>query len=137
MTLLRRTPLRRTGRIRRKAHKDPVTPPLRLHVIARDEGRCQAPIIASANEQPITSCTDRWGRPAVMYVTIDGPVYTTDSLTLQHVKDAPRIGKRAPSDERHLLTLCWGHHLGGWADIHLPEQREHLRTLYGGPTDAP
>lgn len=65
-------------------HKDPVTPETRLWVFARDGG-CVAPRLGG-------SFHDCWGR-----------------LTLEHVKDQPRMGVRAPSDMAHLVTLCEGH----------------------------
>jgi hypothetical protein len=52
-------------------------------------------------------------------------------LTLDHVKDQPMIGKRAPSDMAHLVTLCWHHHLDGWATSHRPELRDYLRSKAG------
>ena len=51
-------------------------------------------------------------------------------LQLDHVKAEPRMGKRAPSDARHLVTLCRGHHIDtGWATAHRPELREYLREV--------
>jgi hypothetical protein len=89
--------------IRSRAHRDPVTPQLREAVLRRDGG-CVASracsCIASGN------CSGR--------------------LTLDHVKDQPMMGKRAPSDRRHLVTLCWHHHLDGWATAHRPELRAYL-----------
>ena len=42
-------------------------------------------------------------------------------LTLDHVKDVPMMGKRAPSDELHLVTICLGHHVeSSWATGHRP-----------------
>jgi hypothetical protein len=87
--------------LRRRPHADPVTPALRLAVIERDHG-C---IAVRLGEDPM-ACRGR--------------------LTLDHVKDAPRMGKRAPSDARHLVTLCEEHHLYGWATAHRPELRAYL-----------
>ena len=39
------------------------------------------------------------------------------------------MGKRAPSDAAHLVTLCWHHHLDGWATAHRPELRAYLREV--------
>lgn len=55
-------------------------------------------------------------------------------LTLDHVKDQSRMGKRAPSDERHLVTLCEFHHLGSkgganWATSHRGLLRSYLATV--------
>lgn len=53
-------------------------------------------------------------------------------LTLDHVKDQPRLGKRAPSDAAHLVTLCENHHLwNGWATSHRPELRAYLLEANG------
>jgi hypothetical protein len=90
--------------IRRK-RKDPVTPELALAVLRRDQG-CVAPRLGG-------SFMDCGGRS-----------------TLDHVKDEPRMGVRAPSDMAHLVTLCEGHHLWtGWATSHRPELREYLRSV--------
>lgn len=98
---LRRTPLRRT---RRKA--DPVTPEVRLAVLERDGG-CLAVRIGG---QDPASCA--------------GP------LTLDHVKDAPRMGRRAPSDAAHLATVCRGHHIdSGWATANRPLLRAYLARV--------
>ena len=64
--------------------KDPVTTSMRLAVLTRDGG-CVAPLLGG-------SALDCWGR-----------------LTLEHVKDEPQMGVRAPSDLSHLVTLCQGH----------------------------
>ena len=53
-------------------------------------------------------------------------------LTLDHVRDAPMMGKRAPSDPEHLVSLCEFHHTGSkagsnWATSHRPQLREYLR----------
>lgn len=82
---------------------DPVTPALRLAVFERDRG-CVAPRLGA-----IDSCAGR--------------------LTLDHVKDQPRMGKRAPSDLEHLVSLCYRHHLDGWATSHRPELRKYLQEV--------
>lgn len=89
----------------RRARKDPVGPALAVRVISRDGG-CVAPHLdAEAGD-----CSGR--------------------LTLDHVKDQPRMGVRAPSDEWHLVTLCEWHHLHtGWATSHRPALREYLRSV--------
>lgn len=51
-------------------------------------------------------------------------------LTLDHVQDGyGRMGKRAPSDPAHLVTLCAHHHLDGWATSHRPELRAYLEAV--------
>ena len=50
--------------------------------------------------------------------------------TLDHVKDLPRMGKRAPSDAAHLVAICEKHHIwDGWATSHRPELRDYLRAV--------
>jgi len=90
--------------IRRKPQRDPVTPEMREAVFARDGYSCVAPRLGG-------SSMDCGGRD-----------------TLDHVRDEPRMGVRAPSDMAHLVTLCEGHHLWtGWATAHRPELRAYLR----------
>lgn len=101
------------------ARSDPVTPALRRRVLARDRHRCVAPTL-DVNAGP---CRNRWGYPHCFMAD--------DDLTLDHVKDQPMMGKRAPSDEAHLVTLCWGHHLGGWATARRPLLREYLARVSG------
>jgi len=88
--------------------RDPVTPELREAVFRRDMG-CIAPFI----EKTIDLCSGR--------------------LTLDHVKDQPMMGKRAPSDMEHLVTVCWHHHLDGWATAHRPELRAYLAVMQSTP----
>lgn len=91
--------------IRRKPFKsDPVTPELRIAVLERD-GAC----VAVKLGEPAGDCRGR--------------------LTLDHVKDEPRMGKRAQSDAAHLATICEWHHLYGWATAHRGELREYLRQV--------
>jgi hypothetical protein len=83
--------------------RDPVTPQLRIAVLERDQG-CVAPLLGAPDD-----CEGR--------------------LTLDHVKDQPMMGKRAPSDAAHLVTVCWHHHLDGWATAHRPQLRAYLRDI--------
>ena len=85
--------------------RDPVTHEVAVTVLQRDAG-CVA---VRLGESP-TACGGR--------------------LTLDHVKDQPRMGKRAPSDPEHLVALCENHHLWtGWATSHRPELRAYLREV--------
>lgn len=60
----------------------------------------------------------------------ESPADCRGRLTLDHVKDQPRMGKRAPSDPQHLVAICENHHLWtGWATSHRPELREYLRRV--------
>jgi hypothetical protein len=39
------------------------------------------------------------------------------------------MGKRAPSDLAHLVSVCEWHHLYGWATSHRPELRAYLQEI--------
>ncbi len=92
----------RRSPLKRGRTADPVTAELRVAVLDRDQG-CVA---VALGEDPM-DCRGR--------------------LTLDHVKDQPRMGKRAPSDARHLVAICEEHHLWtGWATAHRPELRDYL-----------
>jgi hypothetical protein len=96
-------PERARGRSRKGA-KDPVSLEVRILVLTRDGGCLAFRLDPGADE-----CRGR--------------------LTLDHVKDQPRMGKRAPSDPSHLATICEHHHLDGWATAHRSMLREYLRTV--------
>ena len=104
--------------IKRKPRRDPVTPEVANSVLARD-GRCVASIL-----DPFHYCRDRWGNPIA--------ARQLEHMTLDHVKDQPRMGVRAQSDEAHLVTLCPQAHLNtGWATSHRAELREYLARVNG------
>jgi hypothetical protein len=86
--------------------RDSVTPDVALHVLRRDAG-----CVAVRLGEPPSRCGGR--------------------LTLDHVRDRAAMGgPRAPSDTRHLVSLCENHHLwNGWATSHRPELREYLRSV--------
>lgn len=90
--------------------RDPVTPELRQHVLRRDGG-CVAPRL----DPDAGRC---YGR-----------------LTLDHIRDQPMMGKRAPSDPAHLATVCEAHSEGGmragmqWNTAHRAMLREYLRRV--------
>lgn len=91
--------------MKRKPHKDPVTPELRLAVLTRDQG-----CVAVRLDRHAGQCRGR--------------------LTLDHIHTGYSVmGKRAPSDMAHLVTLCEHHHLDGWATSHRPELREYLASV--------
>jgi hypothetical protein len=99
--------------MKRHAHRDPVTPELRLEVLERDQG-CVYPLVEGL-------LVEGWAVG----------IYCAGRLTLDHVQDGyGRMGKRAPSDMAHLVTLCEHHHImSGWATSHRPELREYLRRV--------
>jgi hypothetical protein len=88
--------------------RDSVTPYLAAQVFARDGG-CVGERLGALDD-----CAGR--------------------LTLDHVKDYPMMGKRAPSDMRHLVSLCWHHHLDGWATSHRPDLLEIVAEVGAMPT---
>lgn len=99
---------------RTSAKADPVTPEVRDAVLRRD-GRCVAAILEPMHHE----CRDMWGTP-----------HRPDSLwklTLEHVKDELRAGKRAPSDPEHLVALCYGANVGVPSKELRAKLREYLR----------
>ena len=45
----------------------------------------------------------------VGHLSPPGSVKCFGGQTVEHVKDDLAMGRRAPSDERHLVACCWGH----------------------------
>ena len=89
---------------------DPVTLEMREAVFERDGWQCVAPRLGAAD-------------PCIVWLTLD------------HVQSGyGRMGKRAPSDPAHLVTLCRHHHLDGWATSHRPELRAYLGSFGEDPT---
>lgn len=120
-------------------HADPVTPELREEILRLDGYRCVARLIARERGWPLDPCQNRWGAR----IFTSGR-YPPSALTLDHVGDTmgekkgmsiagARLGKRAPSDVKHLATLCWHHHLDGWATSHRDELRGYLAMRTGAP----
>lgn len=115
--------------VKRNPRKDPVTPDLRLKVIQRDMARWMQDrhIFGPLRGKVATKigCV-----AAMLDPSTSGPCF--GPLTLDHVKDEPMMGKRAPSDEQHLVTICLGHHIEtGWATANRPSLRWYLRKTYG------
>src|SRR5436305_1489585 len=89
--------LKRTGRIRPKPRKDPISTDLRNRVLRRD-GRCFASmVIDGVMVLPGHRCHDMTEYHA-----------PTDlgRLTYEHIKWVLRMGKRAEPDEFHAVALC-------------------------------
>jgi hypothetical protein len=92
-----------------------VTPELRRFVLERD-GCC-----ILLRLYPTHRCRDIWGE-------YHDP-RDLDRLTIEHVKDAPMMGKRAPSDPAHMVALC------GYANVAVPSKgdrramRAYLATV--------
>lgn len=135
MSLTRRAPLLRKAELRSTSKSQQVTPEIRGQVFARDEYRCMAPIIAAKYDlRSPTPCAGKFGRPAVLYVTTDGPVYDERALTYEHVREHAAIGGPKPEPSlRWALTLCWHHNVDGWAQANKRHERAFLAELYGDP----
>lgn len=71
-----------------------VDPGIRAFVIFRD-GVCIAALLDRSHQ-----CRDAWGEPH--------DPRDLSKLTLEHVKDEPMMGRRAPSDEAHMVAMCHG-----------------------------
>jgi hypothetical protein len=91
-----------------------VTPQLHDEIVRRDG--CFA---YSVDRKHV--CKDQWGRS-------HGP-RDYAKLTVDHVHDQAMMGKRAPSDSRHLIGMCWAGNVLGWASAHRSEEREYLAGL--------
>ncbi len=101
--------------------RDPVTPELRRSVLERDGG-CVAQLLGYVHQ-----CADQWG---------DVHLETAlDRMQLDHVKDEPRMGRRAPSDMLHLVTVCAVAH-ERWATGHRSLLRVYLRRMEARATDG-
>jgi len=99
-----------------KSRKDRVTPDMAAYIFARDRG-CVA-----AKLDPDHRCHTRFGDPHA----------ATDlaKMTIDHVKEQARMGKRAESDDpRHMVAMCgWGNN-EGWASAHRDEERRYLMEV--------
>lgn len=71
--------------------KDRVTPEERAFVLRRD-GEC---VLFKRDPSHRCSFMGREHRPN-----------DAKRLTMEHVKDAPMMGRRAPSDRKHMVALC-------------------------------
>jgi len=78
----------------------------------------------------------RSGTPCVARYLDPGTDACAGRITLDHVKDQPMMGKKAPDDADHLVSICWHHHLDGWATAHRPLLREYLARYRGRPWDT-
>src|SRR5512135_2668860 len=99
---------------------DPVTPGLAQAIFNRDH---RAMLEAGINQR--TTCIAPLVDPSLL-----GTCWGRS--TLDHIKDQLRMGKRPPSDEAHLVTLCQGHTEAGasagyqWNTAHRPQIRAYL-----------
>lgn len=100
---------------------------LRRHVFARDGYKCMAPVLDPT--QRSEDCRNRWGDPIRRQFA---GAYDPEGLTLNHVKMQPMMGKKAPDDEAHLITVCWFHGVQGWelSRRAISLMRAYLRQRY-------
>jgi hypothetical protein len=97
-------------------HSDPVTPEVRDRVLLRDTG-CVAQWLGFVH-----LCEDMEGNEIGQYARA--------CMTLDHVQSGGgMMGKRAPSDPWHLVTLCAKAHLGGWATAHRAMLRSYISRM--------
>lgn len=96
--------------------RDAVTAKVRREVLDRD-GIC-----FGARIDPRHICADQWGLSHLST--------RQDLLTVDHVKEAGMMGRRAPSDPAHLVAMCW------WLNTRPPSkevreaERSYLASLY-------
>lgn len=110
-------------------------PAVRQAVFARDGGCIAVQRDIAGDAVAPDPCRDKWGRVV--------PSNEWSAMTLDHVKEQPPVGTlqvkkregrgfKAPDDEAHLVTVCWGHHVGAqsWATSHRAVEREWLTFHY-------
>jgi len=70
-------------------------------------------------------CADQWGEP---HAATD-----LSKMTVDHVHDeSGMVGKRAPSDEQHLITMCAAENIRGPSRAMRWAERDYLAMLYAG-----
>lgn len=128
----------------RMTRKDPVTPDIYEAVIARDKYLRYLRLlrlydIEQGNEKESMDMWREASRNFCVAQTVDplgsGPCSGRITLDHVHLHAGGTKGKRAPSDEQHLVSLCEGHHLVSkagriWATANRPALREYLRIIY-------
>ena len=125
-------------------HRDPVTPEMREAVFARD--RLIVSRFMAALGQAVTWRRDRLMTPhggvacPAIVIDYDNEMWACwGRWTLDHIKSGMRLGRRAPSDAFHLISLCEGHTENGmrhgriWNTSHRPEIRAYLEQVNKEP----
>ena len=106
--------------LKSRRQQDPVTPELWESVWRRDcavADGCVARYLGAPG-----TCKNVWGDPA--YDSMGHPIRS--AMQVDHVHEGyTTAAKRAPSDMRHLVTLCAFHH-ESWARGHRVDEREYL-----------
>lgn len=95
--------------------RDRVTPEMRAAVIVRDGG------CVLARLDPAHVCRDRWGTAHAATATW--------LLSIEHVKDELRMGRRAPSDMGHLVAMCYAGNVNVPSKTQRAALREYLRSV--------
>lgn len=125
-------------------HKDPVTEDVYWEVVERDSALKYRELlvlylIPDDDEKTKREFRELATRNPCMAPVLDplGSGPCSGPLTLDHVHHmAGGIkGVRAPSDPRHLVSLCRGHHLDSraghiWATANRPLLRRYLEIVY-------
>lgn len=99
--------LKRSRKSGSRKGRDRVSPELWDSIILRDARR-----IWRQSEKILTFPVWMSLRQTVCvvgYLDQSGSVKCFGGQTVEHVKDDLMMGRRAPSDERHLVACCWGH----------------------------
>lgn len=116
---MKRTPLRRKPvRPWRRSPADYTDAAERAYVVARDG--CTAAALGAPDR-----CRDTFGN-------LFDPRRRPDLLEVDHIRDEPMMGKRAPSDRRHMAAACPHHHRLGnppWMTSNRDKVRSYLRTV--------
>ena len=102
---------------------------VRIFVLRRDGWKCIAPQVDGHSDW----CRDMWGNVITHWPARDrGPQY----VQMSHIKMADELamGKKAPPDAHHLVTLCPWHHNAtvagsNWEARHRDTIRKHLMEL--------
>jgi hypothetical protein len=128
-------------------HNDPVTPETYWVVVLRDTLQKWMGLkeLYQIPDDDLQTLSEFWqnakDNPCVAPILDplgSGPCW--GPLTLDHVNRMAggMKGKRAPSDEYHLVSLCALHHLGHndkggriWATANRPLLRDYLEAIYG------
>jgi hypothetical protein len=97
-----------------------VSPELHRKVLTRDQ-QCFLKLHDATHQ-----CRDKWGYPH--------PSYDLSKLTVDHVNDQATMGKRAPDDEQHLISMCYYSNVQGPSRIIRQAEREYLNQLYSSPS---